>query len=101
MQVYPYIDGFNHVAKIAAEADVENNLVKACIQNLVYYGVVALVPIFQYCNVYTATPKLKLLASNKPLQLKCVEYVSKTSELYKLYLWCIFNKYKLCFKQDS
>jgi hypothetical protein len=33
-QVLPYIDGFNHVAKIAAEADVENNLVKACIQNL-------------------------------------------------------------------
>jgi len=33
-QVLPYIDGFNHVAKIAAEADVENNLVKACVQNL-------------------------------------------------------------------
>lgn len=34
-QVMPYIDGLNHIAKIAAEADVENNLVKACIQNLV------------------------------------------------------------------
>jgi hypothetical protein len=34
-QVLPYINGFNHVAKIAAEADVENNLVKACVQNLV------------------------------------------------------------------
>lgn len=27
-QVLPYIDGFAHVAKIAAAADVENNLVK-------------------------------------------------------------------------
>lgn len=34
-QVLPYIDGFNHVSKIAAEADVENNLVKSCVQNLV------------------------------------------------------------------
>jgi hypothetical protein len=34
-QVLPYIDGFNHIARIAAEADVENNLVKACVQNLV------------------------------------------------------------------
>lgn len=79
-QVYPYIDGFNHVAKIAAEADVENNLVKACVQNLVYYGVVALIPIFQYCNVYTATPKLKLLAGNKNLQQRCIEYVSKNGK---------------------
>ncbi|XP_044732907.1 GATOR complex protein NPRL2 isoform X2 [Chrysoperla carnea] len=78
-QVYPYIDGFNHVAKIAAEADVENNLVKACVQNLLYYGVVALIPIFQYSNVYTATPKLKNLASNEELQRQCIAYVSKSA----------------------
>ena len=34
LQVLPYIDGFNHVAKVAAEADIEINLVKACLQNL-------------------------------------------------------------------
>lgn len=34
-QVLPYIDGFNHVARIAVEADVENSLVKSCVQNLV------------------------------------------------------------------
>ena len=27
-QILPYIDGFSHVAKIAAAADVDNNLVK-------------------------------------------------------------------------
>jgi MOSC domain-containing protein YiiM len=37
-QVLPYINGFNHVAKIAAEAAVENNLVQAFVQNLVYRG---------------------------------------------------------------
>ena len=34
-QVLPFIDGFNHISKIAAKADVENNLVKSCVQNLV------------------------------------------------------------------
>lgn len=41
-QVLPYINGITHIAKIAAESDVENALVKACIQNLVYYGVVSI-----------------------------------------------------------
>lgn len=51
LQILPYIDGFNHVSKIAALTDVEISLVRACVQNLVYYGVVTLVPIFQYCAV--------------------------------------------------
>uniref|UniRef100_A0A1Y1N824 Nitrogen permease regulator 2-like protein n=1 Tax=Photinus pyralis TaxID=7054 RepID=A0A1Y1N824_PHOPY len=69
-QVAPFINGFNHIARIAALADVENNLVKACVQNLVYYGAVALVPLFQYGNVYCTTPKLKLLVQNQVLQVK-------------------------------
>lgn len=74
-QVARYIDGFNHVARIASLSDVENNLVKACVQNLVYYGVVALVPLFQYGNVYCTTPKLKSLSHNRDLQEKCLQYV--------------------------
>ncbi|KAJ8975937.1 hypothetical protein NQ317_010872 [Molorchus minor] len=77
-QVTPYIDGFNHISRIAALSDVENNLVKACVQNLVYYGVVALVPLFQYGNVYCTTPKLKLLAQNIELQGRCLHYVAKS-----------------------
>ncbi|XP_034943491.1 GATOR complex protein NPRL2 [Chelonus insularis] len=91
-QVLPYIDGFNHVARIAAEADVENNLVKSCVQNLVYYGVVTLIPIFQYCNVYTTTSKLGTLAENSDLQRRCVNYVSKSCrqpahlrDIYRMY----------------
>ncbi|KRT82919.1 hypothetical protein AMK59_4344 [Oryctes borbonicus] len=77
-QVAAYIDGFNHIARIAALSDVENSLVKACVQNLIYYGVVALVPLFQYGNVYCTTPKLKVLAQNSPLQKKCLNYVAKS-----------------------
>ncbi|XP_043273971.1 GATOR complex protein NPRL2 [Venturia canescens] len=91
-QVLPYIDGFNHVARIAAEADVENNLVKSCVQNLVYYGVVTLIPIFQYSNVYATTPKLKDLAEDQFLQERCIAYASKSPrqpaflrDIYRMY----------------
>jgi hypothetical protein len=43
-----------------------------------YYGVVSLLPIFQYSNVYAATPKLRKLAENKDLQQRCIKYVSKS-----------------------
>uniref|UniRef100_A0AAY5JWY7 NPR2 like, GATOR1 complex subunit n=1 Tax=Esox lucius TaxID=8010 RepID=A0AAY5JWY7_ESOLU len=46
-QILAYIDGFRHIQKISAEADVELNLVRIAVQNLLYYGVVTLVSIFQ------------------------------------------------------
>ncbi|XP_015115032.1 GATOR complex protein NPRL2 isoform X1 [Diachasma alloeum] len=91
-QVLPYIDGFNHVARIAAEADVENNLVKSCVQNLVYYGVVTLIPIFQYSNVYATTPKLKELAEDYGLQQRSIAYASK-SPRQPAYLRDIYRMY--------
>lgn len=44
-----------------------------------YYGVVSLIPIFQYSNVYAGTPQLRQLADDKKLQKECIEYVSKSS----------------------
>jgi len=67
-QVLPYIDGFSHVARIAALADVETNLVRSCIQNLAYHRVVGLVPIFQYSGVYTVTPELEQVRNNPKMQ---------------------------------
>ncbi|KPJ10312.1 Nitrogen permease regulator 2-like protein [Papilio machaon] len=49
-QLLPYINGYYHVSKIAAKVNVEKTLVKACIQNLVYYGVVN---IFVFCFTKT------------------------------------------------
>ena len=34
-QILPYIDGFSHVQSIAAKADVQDSLVRVCIQHLV------------------------------------------------------------------
>ncbi|XP_043684517.1 GATOR complex protein NPRL2 isoform X3 [Vespula pensylvanica] len=85
-------DGFNHVARIAAEADVENNLVKSCVQNLAYYSIITLIPIFQYSNVYAATPKLKQLAEDIKLQERCISYSSK-SPRQPAYLRDIYRMY--------
>nr|XP_014433872.1 GATOR complex protein NPRL2 [Pelodiscus sinensis] len=76
-QILPYIDGFRHVQKISAEADVELNLVRIAIQNLLYYGVVTLVSILQYSNVYCTTPKIQDLVDDKCLQEECLSYVTK------------------------
>ncbi|XP_063797438.1 GATOR1 complex protein NPRL2 isoform X1 [Pseudophryne corroboree] len=76
-QILPYIDGFRHIQKISAEADVELNLVRIAIQNLMYYGVVTLVSIFQYSNVYCTTPRVQELIHDKALQEECVSYICK------------------------
>lgn len=34
IQILPYINGFNHVKKIAEESEVDNEIVKVCIQHL-------------------------------------------------------------------
>lgn len=78
-QVLPYIDGYAHVAKIAAAADVESNLVKACVENLLYYDQVRLLPIFQYSNIYTVTSNIGKLYDNHELQEECQRAVGKNS----------------------
>lgn len=76
--VAPHINGFNHVLRIATLADVENNLVKACVRNLLYYGAIALVPLFQYGNVYCTTPRLRALVQDARLRDRCLRYVAKS-----------------------
>ncbi|KAK3574104.1 hypothetical protein QTP86_003409 [Hemibagrus guttatus] len=76
-QILPYVDGYRHIQKISAEADVELNLVRIAIQNLLYYGVVTLVSIFQYSNVYCPTPKVQSLIDDKAVQEECLHYVNK------------------------
>lgn len=75
-QVLPYINSIFHVAKIATLADVENALVKSCIQNLVYYNVVELLPLFKYSNVYMCTRNLQKLARNQSFAQECLKHVA-------------------------
>ena len=99
-QILPHIDGFNHIAKIARLADVGTSLVRACVQNLVYHKVkekiilllirpfklksekvVELTSIFQYSNVYTVTPDLAVLRSDKQFRLDLLASVTRRDSL--------------------
>nr|XP_002738243.1 PREDICTED: nitrogen permease regulator 2-like protein-like [Saccoglossus kowalevskii] len=91
-QLLPYIDGFNHVQLIAAEADVDLHLARMCMQNLLYLGIITLVPIFQFSNVYIPTPDINKLMNDTTLKHQCIRYVAKPgheiprfSEVFKLY----------------
>lgn len=71
LQVLPFINGVNHISRIAADSDVEIGLVKACVQNLVYYQVAEVLPLFKYSNVYMCTRNLKKLSTDKDLLQAC------------------------------
>ncbi|CAG9782193.1 unnamed protein product [Diatraea saccharalis] len=79
-QLLPYINGYNHISKIAADTNVEKTLVKSCIQNLVYYGVVTLIPVLKFSNMYRATPNLSRLFSDNELQKSCLTFITKGSD---------------------
>jgi hypothetical protein len=73
--VLPHINGVNYVRAIAECADVEVSLVKAVVQQLVYYGCVALIDIFQYGNYYATQPRLQLLLRSPSLRAACLQYI--------------------------
>lgn len=90
-QILGYIDGFKHIGRIAAEADVDVNIVKACIQNLVYHETVKLISIFQYSNVYMVTPDINKLCEDEDLQKECIEYVARSGKCPEFHL--VFQLY--------
>ncbi|XP_064633487.1 GATOR1 complex protein NPRL2-like [Lineus longissimus] len=80
-QILPFIDGFNHVARIAVEADMDINIVKHCIRNLLYFDVVTLISVFQYSNQYAVTPDIQRLMDDKRLQNECIKFVARPGRI--------------------
>lgn len=70
-KILPYINGISHVALIATKANVHKALVKSCIQNLVYYGVVGLLPLLKYSNIYNCTHNLQKLSKQPNFAQSC------------------------------
>ncbi|KAI9362936.1 nitrogen permease regulator 2-domain-containing protein [Zopfochytrium polystomum] len=77
MRIIPYINGVFSVSKIADLADVEIELVRLGVQHLLYYGIVKLVDIFQFGNMYAPTKSLGSLLHSSELQVECVRAVRK------------------------
>lgn len=82
LRIVPYINGFNHITRIAQFAHCAEKIVIECVKHLILLGVVTLVPVFQYANVYRPTPKLKELVNDMNMQKRAIDKCSK-SELQK------------------
>lgn len=79
-QILPHINGISHVGKIALKANVNGALAKTCIRNLVYYGVLGLLPLLKYSNVYNCTRDLQKLSKNSQFAASCRQYVAASDD---------------------
>ncbi len=76
-RILPFIDGVNHVKRIAQLADADIGLTRACLEHLVYYGCIIVVDIFQYFNMYTVRPAIAKIADDVALGRECATYVTR------------------------
>lgn len=71
----PHIDGVNFVRVIAEKADMDTGLVCSGLRQLLFYGLIGMVDIFQYSNIYAATQRIPSLLSNYQLRRACMQFV--------------------------
>ncbi|KAI0810886.1 nitrogen permease regulator 2 [Irpex lacteus] len=76
-KICEFIDGTNHVARIARLADCDIGLTRQAIAHLLYYQVIMMIDIFQYSNMYTLKKSVSWLADEPHVQEECGPYVRK------------------------
>ena len=63
--IIPHIDGVKYAKQIAQASEMDDEMCAACLQVLKQHGVVALLDVFRYSNLYEPTPlAASLLQSN-------------------------------------
>ncbi|KAI0064562.1 nitrogen permease regulator 2 [Artomyces pyxidatus] len=75
-KVCQYIDGTNHVSRIAHLADCDVELTRRAISHLLYYQVIMTIDIFQYSNMYTLRKSIQWLADEPHVSEECGPYIS-------------------------
>ena len=91
-RIFPFIDGVNHVKRIAQLADADLGLTRSCMEHLLYYGCIIMIDIFQYFNMYTLRPAIARMADDDAMGRECATYVTRPGyplasypELLRLY----------------
>ncbi|PPQ77501.1 hypothetical protein CVT25_011298 [Psilocybe cyanescens] len=77
LKVSKFIDGINHVSRIAHLADCDLSLTRQAISHLLYYQVIMMIDIFQYSNMYTLKKTVQWLADEAHVKEECGPYVTK------------------------
>ena len=76
-RVLPFIDGINHVKRIAQLADADLELTRQCVEHLLYYRCVITTDTFQFTNMYTVRPSIAVMAEDDVIIAECASYVTK------------------------
>lgn len=74
-QIHPYINGINHVQKIAKLADVDLELIQSTLQPLVAANIAILLDIFHSKAVYASTAAMAWFVKDQDLLQECLHYV--------------------------
>ncbi|KAH9843077.1 NPR2-domain-containing protein [Rhodofomes roseus] len=80
VKVCRYIDGTNHISRIARLADCDVDLTRQAIAHLLYYQVVMMIDIFQYSNMYTLCTTIQWLADETHVRDECGPYTTKPGQ---------------------
>ncbi|KAL9934779.1 hypothetical protein V8E36_006554 [Tilletia maclaganii] len=74
-KIFRFIDGVNHVKKIAELADADLGLTRQCMEHLLYYECIIMIDLFQFSNVYALRPLIASVAMLDSIQRECADYV--------------------------
>ncbi|KAG6868718.1 hypothetical protein C0993_011656 [Termitomyces sp. T159_Od127] len=77
VKVAKFIDGTNHVSRIAYLADCDITLTRQAISHLLFYQVIMTIDIFQFSNMYTLSSSIQWLADEAHVRDECGPYVTK------------------------
>ncbi|KIY53935.1 nitrogen permease regulator 2, partial [Fistulina hepatica ATCC 64428] len=76
VKIYEFINGVNHVSRIAHLADCDVNLTRQAITHLLFYQVIMITDIFQFSNMYTLRRSIQWLANEAHIKEECGSYVA-------------------------
>ncbi|KAI0934524.1 hypothetical protein AcV5_006340 [Taiwanofungus camphoratus] len=77
VKICPFVDGVNHVSRIARLAECDIDLTRQAISHLLYYQVIMMIDIFQYSNMYTLRRSIQWLANETHVRDECGPYATK------------------------
>ncbi|KAI5900317.1 NPR2-domain-containing protein [Schizophyllum commune H4-8] len=80
VKICKFIDGTNHVSRIAHLADCDPVLTREAISHLLYYQVIMTIDIFQFSNVYTLRRSIQWLAEEPHVKEECGPYVTRPGQ---------------------
>ncbi|KAI6822691.1 hypothetical protein KC340_g9781 [Hortaea werneckii] len=75
-RIHSYLNGVNHVQRIAELADVELRLVKRAVRELLFYDLVKLLDIYHYQAIYTPTAEFAYFVNSQAMLDECSQYVT-------------------------